>query len=144
MSRNRTIDNAGLREQLNHPIIDSDGHWVEFGPLVQDRLRKIGGEMAAEGFALRPALVDQQLSMSLAERRRRRIGQQGFWGFPTKNTRDRATSFIPRLLYERMDEFGFDFSVMYPTIGLSLPLYPSLLAIFGSKKMCYNYVLLYL
>lgn len=121
MSRNRTIDNAGLREQLNHPIIDSDGHWVEFGPLVQDRLRKIGGEIAAEGFALRPALVDQQLSMSLAERRRRRIGQQGFWGFPTKNTRDRATSFIPRLLYERMDEFGFDFSVMYPTIGLSLP-----------------------
>ena len=47
--------------------------------------------------------------MSVAERRRRRIGQQGFWGFPTKNTRDRATAFMPQLLYERMEELGFDF-----------------------------------
>ena len=121
MSRNRTISNTALRTQLNHPIIDADGHWLEFGPLVEERLRKIGGDMAAQGFALRPALVDQQLAMSVAERRKRRIGQQGFWGLPTKNTRDRATAFIPQLLYERMDELGFDFSVMYPTIGLSLP-----------------------
>lgn len=121
MSRNGTISNTALRKQLNHPIIDADGHWLEFGPLVQERLRKIGGDVAVEGFSLRPALVDQQLSMSVAERRRRRIGQQGFWGFPTRNTRDRATAFMPRLLYERMEEIGFDFSVMYPTIGLSLP-----------------------
>ena len=121
MSRNGTVSNSELRKQLNHPIIDADGHWIEFGPLIEERLRKIGGDVAAEGFAFRPALVDQQLSMSVAERRKRRIGQQGFWGFPTKNTRDRATAFMPQLLYERMDELGFDFSVMYPTIGLSLP-----------------------
>jgi predicted TIM-barrel fold metal-dependent hydrolase len=120
MSRNGHISNTALRKQLNHPIIDADGHWLEFGPLVQERLRKIGGDVAVEGFSSRPKLIDQQLSMSVAERRRRRIGQQGFWGLPTKNTRDRATAIMPQLLYERMDEFGFDFSVMYPTVGLGL------------------------
>lgn len=120
MSRNGHISNRALRQRLGHPIIDADGHWLEFGPLVQKRLRKIGGDIAVEGFSSRPKVIDQQLSMSLAERRRRRIGQQGFWGLPTKNTLDRATALMPRLLYERMDELGFDFSVMYPTAGLGL------------------------
>ena len=120
MSRNGHISNRTLRQRLGHPIIDADGHWLEFGPLVQKRLRKIGGDIAVEGFSSRPKVIDQQLSMSLAERRRRRIGQQGFWGLPTKNTLDRATALMPRLLYERMDELGFDFSVMYPTAGLGL------------------------
>ena len=54
MSRNGTINNTALRKQLNHPIIDADGHWLEFGPLVRERLRKIGGDVAVEGFSLRP------------------------------------------------------------------------------------------
>ena len=120
MSRNGKISNTELRKQLNHPIIDADGHWLEFAPLVRERLRKIGGDLAVEGFSSRPKLIDQQLSMSVAERRKRRVGQQGFWGLPTKNTRDRATAIMPQLLYERMDELGFDFSVMYPTVGLGL------------------------
>jgi hypothetical protein len=33
-----------------------------------------------------------QLSMSVAERRRSRTAQQAFWSFPTKNTRDRAAA----------------------------------------------------
>ena len=28
---------------------------------------------------------------------------------------------LPRLLYERLDELGLDFSVLYPTTGLSVP-----------------------
>ncbi len=120
MSSNGNISNTELRKQMNHPIIDADGHWLEFGPLVRERLRKIGGDLAVEGFSSRPKLIDQQLSMSVAERRKRRVGQQGFWGLPTKNTRDRATAIMPQLLYERMDELGFDFSVMYPTAGLGL------------------------
>lgn len=120
MSHNGKLRNTELRKQLNHPIIDADGHWLEFGPLVRQRMRKIGGDLAVEGFSSRPKLIDQQLLMSVAERRRRRVGQQGFWGLPTKNTRDRATAIMPQLLYERMDELGFDFSVMYPTAGLGL------------------------
>ena len=43
---------------------------------------------------------------------------------PTKNTRDRATEILPRLLYERLDEFGMDFTVLYPTAGLGIPFHP--------------------
>ena len=56
--------------------------------------------------------------MSLAERRRRKIGQEAFWFLPTKNTLDRATAMMPRLLYERLDDLGLDFCVVYPTAGL--------------------------
>ncbi len=111
-----------VRQHINHPVIDADGHWLEFGPLVRERLRSIGGDRAVEGFASFPSLADEHLSMSVAERRRRRIAQQGFWGLPTKNTRDRATAIMPQLLYERLDELGLDFSVVYPTAGLALPL----------------------
>ena len=62
-----------VRQHLNHPVIDADGHWLEFGPLVRERLRSTGGDRAVEGFASFPSLADEHLSMSVAERRRRRI-----------------------------------------------------------------------
>ena len=57
-------------------------------------------------------------------RKRRRRAQEAFWALPTKNTRDRATEILPRLLYERLDEFGMDFTVLYPTAGLGIPFHP--------------------
>src|SRR5262249_41659726 len=65
--------------------------------------------------------TDDSLSMSLAERRRRRIPQPGFWTRQASNTLDRATAMMPRLLYERLDEFGCDFAIIYPTAGLRMP-----------------------
>ena len=41
---------AEIRGNLTHPIIDSDAHWLEFGPLVQERMHQIGGEKALAGF----------------------------------------------------------------------------------------------
>jgi hypothetical protein len=41
-----------------------------------------------------------------------------WWGWPTKNTRDRATSYLPALLYERLDELGIDFTILYPSMAL--------------------------
>jgi hypothetical protein len=32
--------NRRKRVRLNHPVIDSDGHTVEFGPAVTDILKK--------------------------------------------------------------------------------------------------------
>src|SRR5207244_12525196 len=61
------------------------------------------------------------LGMSLAERRRRRVAQPGFWTRQAGNTLDRATAMMPRLLYERLDEFGCDFAIIYPTAGLRVP-----------------------
>ena len=38
-----------------------------------------------------------------------------------ENTLDRATAMMPQLLYERLDEIGTDFAIIYPTAGLRLP-----------------------
>ncbi|HKA55906.1 MAG TPA: amidohydrolase family protein [Candidatus Binatia bacterium] len=121
MSSNGHVNASGLHARLRHPIIDADGHWLEFGPTVREQLRKIGGDRAVDGFSLFGSQVAKELSMSVAERRARRIAQQAFWGLPAKNTRDRATAMMPRLLYERMEELGLDFTVLYPTAGLGIP-----------------------
>ena len=117
------LNAASLRARLGHPVIDADGHWLEFGPLVRERLRQIGGDRAAEGFAMFPTLIGRQLSMSVEQRRHRRVGQQAFWALPTRNTRDRATAMMPSLLNERMEELGLDFTVLYPTAGLGVAMH---------------------
>lgn len=109
-----------IKARLKHPVIDADGHWLEYGPYVDEELRRIGGDKAAEGFQSVRTVLQRRLSMSVAERRDERIAQPGFWVFPTKNARDRATALMPRLFYERLDEFGIDFSVVYPSIGIGL------------------------
>jgi predicted TIM-barrel fold metal-dependent hydrolase len=121
MSGNGQSDARKIRGQLSHPIIDADGHWLEFGVLGPDQMRRIGGDRAAEGFATARQRIRDSLSMSVADRRHRWIAQEAFWGFPTKNTLDRATAMFPRLLYERLDDLGIDFAMLYPTAGLSLP-----------------------
>src|SRR5260221_4340923 len=110
---------AHIGANLKHRVVDADGHWTEFGPYVREQLRRIGGDRAVEGFSLMSSLMDRNL-LTFRERQDRRVAQGPWWGLPTKNTKDRATSMMPRLLYERMDEFGFDFSVLYPTAGMSL------------------------
>jgi len=107
-----------IHDRLKHPVIDADGHWAEFAPHMREEFRKIGGDTAVEALALASARIPNSLNMSVSERRRRRIGQEAFWFLPTKNTLDRATAMMPRLLYERLDDLGLDFCVVYPTAGL--------------------------
>jgi predicted TIM-barrel fold metal-dependent hydrolase len=118
MSGNGHPHARAIRGRLSHPIIDADGHWLEYAPVMREEFRKIGGEAAAEGFAIASQRVPNSLKMSLAERRRRRVGQEAFWGSPCENVLDRATAMLPRLMYERLDDLGIDFSVVYPTAGL--------------------------
>jgi len=113
-----------IRASLNHPIIDADGHWLEFGPVIVEQLEKHGGKIAVDGFRAFNGRVAKALAESGEERKRKRVAQEAFWALPTKNTLDRATELLPRLLYERLDEFGIDFSVLYPTSGLGVPFHP--------------------
>ena len=41
-----------------------------------------------------------------------------WWGSPARQTIDLATALFPELLYERLDELGIDFGVIYPSLGL--------------------------
>ena len=121
MSGNGHESPAAIRARMNHPVIDADGHWLEFRPVLTEQMRRIGGSAAADGFASVGRDTREALSMSVDERRRRRISQEAFWSSPERNTRDRATGLLPRLLYERLDELGIDFAVLYPTVGLRVP-----------------------
>ena len=115
---------SDLRAGLGHPVIDADGHWLEFGPVMEQAMKRIGGEPAVRGLRAGGARVRRALSMNVAERRAEHVAQEAFWGAPTKNTRDRATAMMPKLLYERLPELGIDFSILFPTAGLGMPRNP--------------------
>src|SRR4029077_5059221 len=112
---------AQIRSTLDHPVIDGDGNWVEFDPVFAERMRKVGGDRAVDGFLAALTTTQDALSMSLAERRRRRVAQPGFWTRQAENTLDRATAMMPRLLHERMPGLGPACAIIYPTAGLRLP-----------------------
>src|SRR6185437_1640532 len=84
-------------------------------------MRKVGGDLAADGFLAAMAATRDALVLGVEERRRRRVAMPGFWTRQTGNTLDRATAMLPHLLYERLDEIGSDFAIVYPTAGLRLP-----------------------
>ena len=119
MLTNQPTEARKLRNRLTHPIVDADGHWLEYNPVMREEFRRIGGDAAVEALAIASDRIPSSLRMSLAERRRRRVGQEAFWSSPSENVLDRATAMLPRLMYERLDDLGIDFSVVYPTAGLS-------------------------
>ncbi len=123
MSHN-TVDAKSLRARMNHPVIDSDGHWIEYGPHLVQGMKRHGGDDAVKGFMHFGNQIGEKIAMGLASRTEARHGQEAWWTLPTRNTRDRATAMMPRLLRERLDEFGIDFAVIYPTVGLGLPQVP--------------------
>ena len=109
---------AQIRAGLDHPVIDSDGHMIEFEPAILDTLEKLAGpEMVAR---YRKATGDglMQWGLSDGERRERRQVRAPWWVLPSANTLDRATACLPSLLVSRMQELGLDFSVLYPSMGL--------------------------
>src|SRR5881296_2481609 len=86
---------------------------------MREEFRRIGGDAAVEALATATDRVPSALRMSVPERRHRRVGMEAFWFSPSQNVLDRATAMLPRLMYERLDDLGIDFCVVYPTAGLS-------------------------
>ena len=113
-----------IREQIDHPIVDTDGHVIEFLPWVRDLVVDLAGDDVA-------VRLDQMIDGAATVRRvpdelRRKVGvtRTAWWGLPTRNTVDRATAMIPELLHRRLDEIGIDVAVLYPTYGLTVTALP--------------------
>ena len=104
-------DVASIRAELDHPVIDADGHVVEALPVVVDHIRKVAGDAAADAF------LPSSVTYSTEERPLQGSVMAPWWTLPT-NARDRATSFLPSLLHERLDEVGIDFGILYSSVGL--------------------------
>jgi predicted TIM-barrel fold metal-dependent hydrolase len=111
---------AAIKRRLDHPVIDGDGHLIEFQPLVRDHVVEIAGEEVAKRFDL--LATGGRLARQVPLEKRRELGLTRFawWGVPTRNTLDRATAMLPKLMYERLDELGLDFALLYPTYGLTV------------------------
>ena len=67
MQTNGQTDARKLHARLRHPIIDADGHWIEYGPVMKEEFRRIGGEAAAEALAVATERVPTSLKMTLAD-----------------------------------------------------------------------------
>ena len=118
-----------IRAGLDHSVVDADGHLLEVEPVFTEWFfefaRELGGREAAIELARRDGLLyDQRVqgrfeSMSPEQRRRQGVNRPPFWSLPA-NTRDRATGYLPRLMNERLDEFGIDFAVLFPSRALPM------------------------
>ena len=122
---------ASIRSQLGHPVVDADGHWIETAPVMKgfffDHVKDLGGaELAARfeasgGLDYDDTVLRPWSEMSEVARRSQWTPRPPWWTLPAANTLDRATAHLPRLLCERLDDFGIDFAILYPSRTLTTP-----------------------
>src|SRR5271168_4587839 len=95
-----------IHDRLGHPVIDSDGHWREFEPIALDYLKETAGTKAVERWTSRLRFLSEAdfTKLTVAQKLDRRASQPAWWGMPVKNTLDVATSFIPRLMHDRLEQ----------------------------------------
>ena len=115
----RSAEVEAIRGRIDHPIIDGDGHVIEYLPLVRDILVEIAGVEVAERFDLVVDSGRPTQMLSPEQRRELALMRIPWWGIPTRNTLDRATAMLPRLLHQRLDQMGIDVAIAYPTYGLT-------------------------
>lgn len=108
---------AQIRQQVGHPIVDGDGHILEFMETLSEYIRE---ELGNTAFARYEEKKREWFGgRTFEERRDQRIGM-GPWLplAPASQTKDLATGYLPRLLAERLDDLGLDFTVLYGSAAL--------------------------
>ena len=104
--------NAGekLRAELDHPVVDGDGHVIELRLVLLDYIKQIAGADVAKRF-------ETDGSPPWRYHDIRGI----FWGMSSgPNSLDRATAMLPRLYRERLDQAGIDIGIVYSTAVLPM------------------------
>ena len=75
-----------IHSGLKHPVVDADGHWLEYTPVFAEKMRKAHGNKAADGFTAAMASTNDTLKMTPRERERARVAMPGFWNRQAENT----------------------------------------------------------
>ena len=121
MATRTATRSAEIKKRLTHPVVDADGHVQEYVPVLLDFMRQVGGKSLHDRWrdihlnSVSTGLYSPWYKMTPEERWDQRILAPTWWPTPTRNTLDRATAHLPGLLYERLDDMGIDFAIMYPT-----------------------------
>lgn len=121
-STSRPSRAAKIRAGLDHPVVDADGHMLEYAPVFLDSLKQVAGADTVKRYAANSKRSRANLWHTMSRRQVRdyRIGRPPFWAVAAAHTLDRATSMLPGLLRDRLDELGFDYTIVYPTFGFFL------------------------
>ncbi len=122
--RQQDVTVAKILQDIDHPIVDADAHHIEPIQVILEHLAEVAGPAMADRFIAQLKKARRAFQMTLDERRQERVGIPVWWPMPTEQTLDRATGMLPALMFDRMDELGLDFSVVYPGTGMmviSLP-----------------------
>ena len=113
---------ADIRASLDHPVVDADGHMLEYAPVFLDFLKQVAGAQTVKHYTSRSKKARANLWHKMSRRQvlDNRISRPPFWAVAAAHTLDRATSMLPGLLRDRLDELGFDYTIVYPTFGFFL------------------------
>ena len=104
------LTGAQVRARLDHPVIDADGHILEFVPALLDFLKQAGGPGVVEAY--RAAMWGPQS----------KTYRDVWWTRPSaEHSIDTVTAMLPGLYHERLPEFGHDFAILFPSLGLIAP-----------------------
>ena len=104
-----------IRRRIGHPVIDADGHVLEYLPAVEPFLREGLGTRLFERWSSHRKPLERILEADPARRLATRAPQSAWWGTPARNVRDLATAVAPALLHERLPDLGIDYAILYPT-----------------------------
>ena len=95
-----------VRAQLDHPVIDADGHWVELFPIYFDYIAEVGSPADVDKFRTRYGhRFHGWYELTIEERRQHRLRRPSYWGVPI-NVRDRAADRAPGPLLRQPRRLG--------------------------------------
>ena len=86
MASTNQSPSAAVRARVNHPIIDSDGHAVEFARALFECVAEVGGREVVD--RLRRLLPVTFGNFSAQQRRELRLWRGPWWALPAENTLD--------------------------------------------------------
>ncbi|MCB0997083.1 MAG: amidohydrolase family protein [Acidimicrobiales bacterium] len=115
-----------IRAGLDHPVVDADAHQLEVLAIVMEFVRDVGGPGMPERFIEYLRNGRRAFQQGIDQRTDERTSVPVWWPVPTENTRDRAATVLPGYLYDRLDEIGMDFCVVYPGQGLQVITLPGM------------------
>jgi len=128
LARLQSSPSVAVRRRLDYPVIDTDVHTNDYTPALEDYVAEYGGAALVD--ELRQALGSRRrnaenssgkdwYTQTPEERQYHRTVRSPWWARVTRNTLDVATYHLPELFYERQEEQGSDYSVLFPNNTLA-------------------------